>query len=1670
MQRRSQGKATQALIRRHQRLIWQRVVMVLAAIVVFCTTYALILPAITQETSVGTVCGLIEHQHTDACFTQLTGVSQTTLVCTPQTLGLHTHTDACYDAAGALICGTADFVLHTHDSLCYAADGSLRCALPEVTTHVHDALCYGSLAGHTHTDACWLTVRGELLCTLAETAGHTHGDVCYTVTETVICPLAETVGHTHGEGCYTSTETLTCTLTETAGHTHGESCYASIETVTCLLAETAGHAHGDACYTVTETVTCPLAETVGHTHGDACYTSMETVTCTLPEDENHTHSEACRTVTQTLICTQVESAGHTHGEACRTVTQTLVCTQTESEGHTHGEACRTVTRTLVCTQDESEGHTHSEACRTVMQTLICTLVEAEGHTHGETCRTVAKTLACVLAEEAAHVHTDACFAQTQQLVCTESTNAAVVLLCVQPTYSVHTHSAACYTGSVLTCGQLELAAHSHTEACFTTTTTPEEQLLSCTLPVHVHTDACRLTADLTQVETAEQWTAALPELTGDRAADLVAVAQSQLGYTESSRNYIITADGLAKGYTRYGDWYGDPYGDWSSMFAAFCVRYAYIGGMPMAADPVTWIELLSAEGLYRPAAVGRAAAGTLIFLDKSGDGVPDAVGVVTGTTADGGIVVIEGDAANCVQMQTYAAASTSVVGYGMLPEVQESVDCGLNEHAHGAGCYGADGRLICVMPTHTHSFECVTSISLFGASTAATNSGYTTTTVNQVVTPSTARVNEFDTVRAAYKYDAQDIPLSFVAYGNGSNTIGDFVNSYYSGEGNTFYYFYAYLIEEVDGYLQVTRVIESGAGGKLALKPSSTGFVLLTYDTAKLASVGDNVSINFNYKAVADYRLNSDMVIGFIKKAGTKKTYTNNTGLATHTTVSTRDFIEINLYDYGSGSDGGSRNINAPNNGNNNLPAFQQDEGAPMQSTLAAFNRSGGQPNITDLFNFGNNITSDLADGKRVTGRDYNPSDINKVPNISDVYTANVPLSNVYPNLMTKTLSGGYPAFSGNSLGWLFGQTYNGQQYSYKVNDLSIDHLFQLNPTTGEYHFNSRTEFAQYNSADDTFTVYQDIVTPNFILYPFGNFLPLNNIVTQTTKVTNINRQYFVNMMNNAQWLYKSSSTNKLAYARLASSIGNMLNNAQAKGWGTNWNYSKLIEHYFNLNGLPYNASSIPTGKLYNIDYDEESNFYFGMEIRMDFMMPKDGKVGTDRANDGMPDYDMIFEFTGDDDVWVYIDDVLFLDLSGIHRHVGGKIDFVNGTVHYYNMNPDTGEVDSEITTMCKTFAQIFKAAGKTVALESGTFKDYTTHSFDFFYMERGSGSSVCQINFNFPLIRRNAISVEKELTVEGQASADYITNIKNLDFSFQILKAGTETPFIGQGVYYYLYDENDQLIEYTTDANGNASKVAYEKNDDGTLKSGPFKTGANGIFTLKPGQRAEFPGIAENSGKYYVRERIEKTAGAQYGEIKVSSGEVTTEVNGKLIDSASFYGYDSPEFDPSSGKGVQFTYNNVITPNKLGSLAITKAVPAGQVTGGSFIMNVTLDGDLLPSGTVYTIGSSTCTVGTPGQIVLMAGQTAVIPNILLGTDYVVTEDADSATGFVVSYTNNVGEITEEAQNAVVTVTNTLTSYLLPETGGGGTAGYWIGGMALLIFAVWRLILVQYANLNRRKD
>lgn len=274
-----------------------------------------------------------------------------------------------------------------------------------------------------------------------------------------------------------------------------------------------------------------------HTHTADCYTKVLTCGYEEGELENADEVAAAAATSQPTVEAepaplalepQIEFVPHEHTEDCYTEVQTLTCMEEE---HVHGDDCfDPEDGTLICEKFE---HTHDESCYTTEYELTCGLEEGE------------------LVEQV-----------------------------VEPTQSAELAAMAVAEPVALepTVDTVEPIYHHHTDACY-------EEVLTCPLPEHHHTVAC-LSDTSADVETPEEWQAANDEavMTGNWDEDLLSVAKTQLGYEQSEKNFEIDpADGVTlRYYSRYGQSYGNPYGEWDVMFLSYCLKYA---GIPQSAIP-----------------------------------------------------------------------------------------------------------------------------------------------------------------------------------------------------------------------------------------------------------------------------------------------------------------------------------------------------------------------------------------------------------------------------------------------------------------------------------------------------------------------------------------------------------------------------------------------------------------------------------------------------------------------------------------------------------------------------------------------------------------------------------------------------------------------------------------------------------------------------------------------------------------------------------------------------------------------------------------------------------------------------------------------------------------------------------------------------------------------------
>lgn len=225
-------------------------------------------------------------------------------------------------------------------------------------------------------------------------------------------------------------------------------------------------------------------------------------------------------------------------------------------------------------QIEFVPHEHTEDCYTEVQTLTCM---EEEHVHGDDCFDPED--GSLICDKFEHTHDESCYTTEYELTCGLEEGELVEQV-VEPTQSAELAAMAVAEPVALepTVDTVEPIYHHHTDACY-------EEVLTCPLPEHHHTVAC-LSDTSADVETPEEWQAANAEavMTGNWDEDLLSVAKTQLGYEQSEKNFEIDpADGVTlRYYSRYGQSYGNPYGEWDVMFLSYCLKYA---GIPQSAIP-----------------------------------------------------------------------------------------------------------------------------------------------------------------------------------------------------------------------------------------------------------------------------------------------------------------------------------------------------------------------------------------------------------------------------------------------------------------------------------------------------------------------------------------------------------------------------------------------------------------------------------------------------------------------------------------------------------------------------------------------------------------------------------------------------------------------------------------------------------------------------------------------------------------------------------------------------------------------------------------------------------------------------------------------------------------------------------------------------------------------------
>ncbi len=255
-----------------------------------------------------------------------------------------------------------------------------------------------------------------------------------------------------------------------------------------------------------------------------------------------------------------------------------------------------------------------------------------------------------------HTHIAECY--VSKLICSQADGENETTEAVSESASDETETADVSEETSASAETLQ-APHVHADECY-------EAVLECNVPEHIHTSEC-ISDNTADVEMSADWLKSFGdiEMTDSVCDNLIAISMSQTGYEESQRNFEYDDEGNKNGYTRYGAWYGNPYGKWNAMFVSFCLHYATMDnpqtpkGTGAESLRIDWENL----GAYETAQKYTPERGDIVFTDSNGDGLSDSVGIVLSYDEER-LVIIKGDSNNKVET-TSIDNDDSVIGYGL---------------------------------------------------------------------------------------------------------------------------------------------------------------------------------------------------------------------------------------------------------------------------------------------------------------------------------------------------------------------------------------------------------------------------------------------------------------------------------------------------------------------------------------------------------------------------------------------------------------------------------------------------------------------------------------------------------------------------------------------------------------------------------------------------------------------------------------------------------------------------------------------------------------------------------------------------------------------------------------------------------------------------------------------
>lgn len=453
---------------------------------------------------------------------------------------------------------------------------------------------------------------------------------------------------------------------------------------------------------------------------------------------------------------------------------------------------------------------------------------------------------------------------------------------------------------------------------------------------------------------------------------------------------------------------------------------------------------------------------------------------------------------------------------------------------------------------------------------------------------------------------------------------------------------------------------------------------------------------------------------------------------------------------------------------------------------------------------------------------------------------------------------------------------------------------------------------------------------------------------------------------------------------------------------------------------FPFNSTDPDQSAKDNLNYG------FGTQFTIPFTVTETGK--------NVDGSEMEFNFTGDDDVWVYIDGALVLDMGGAHNKAEGKINFAKqeATIRTGTSNAKLGNsltvggrtpaVPNGNTTVKFENIMVKKSGSEPVTLDKYMKKSGTVHELKMYYMERGMWNSNMSISYSFvPLPSGLTLSKTLDTTDVNAGLKNAVQGLDNFDFKIQKKNLKTDEANYSdvENLGYTLYDYDDRTFpgQEAKDSTATFSSSYFasdfintkDKNNSSAFYAG---TGFQITESIPQGTKLQYDTSKTRWGVY---DSITSRAA-----IEVGKGAVATFNMGD---------------DTSSEMDVVNRYVNFVNTPKVGSLSVAKKyegyAPENETFGFTVLVDLT-GHDYYDSYKLEYTGTQNGTTDENGHFTLKVGDTVTFAGIPAGATYKVVEDAPGADDTWVQDTSKctglTGKIVAEVPSAAVVTNKTKTT------------------------------------------